>query len=120
MKRFLLWLGVSIAIIAIFSTAIYLFVSELLDTEPVISHDSYVQMQLGGTIPEYNVPDALGEYLGSNGLNMQKVRNTFRMAAVDDRIEGIVVHHRNPNVETGDATFDHSQTGTKHTSGLSG
>ena len=91
MRRFLFWLGISLGIIAIFSVAIYLFISELLDTEPVISRNSYVQMQLGGTIPEYNVPDALEEYLGSNGLNMQKVRNTFRMAAVDDRIEGIVL-----------------------------
>ncbi len=46
--------------------------------------------------------------------------NVVGVKAADDGIEGVVVHHRDPDIETGDVTFDHSQTGAQHTSGLSG
>jgi hypothetical protein len=40
--------------------------------------------------------------------------------ATDEGIEGVVAHHRHPDVEAGDPTLHHHQTGTKHARGLAG
>jgi hypothetical protein len=46
--------------------------------------------------------------------------NILRVKAADQGIEGVIVHHRHPDIETGHLTFDHRQTGAQHTSRLSG
>jgi protease-4 len=91
MRKFLLWFGIGIGIIIIFLAAFYLILSSLLDTEPYVAKNSYLTCGLWGTIPEYTVSDALEEYLSGAVVDMAKLRRSFRMAAVDDRIKGMVL-----------------------------
>lgn len=41
-------------------------------------------------------------------------RGVLWVKTTDESVEGIVAHHQRPDVETGDPTLDHSQTGAKH------
>ncbi len=91
MKRFLKWLAIISAIFFFFIFIAYLFIDALLDTEPYISSHSYLRVNLGGPIPEYETPDALEEYLRGSTLDLRKIRQGFKMAAVDDRINGVVL-----------------------------
>jgi protease-4 len=69
----------------------YLIISSLFDTEPVVSHHSYLQIDLGGAIPEYNAPDALEEYLRGKSLDLNQIRQSLKMAFYDERIQGVVL-----------------------------
>jgi len=91
MKRFLKWLAILSAIFIFFIFIAYLFIDALLDTEPHISSHSYLQINLSGPIPEYETSDILEEYLRGSRLDLRKIRQDFKMAAVDDRINGIVL-----------------------------
>lgn len=41
-------------------------------------------------------------------------RDILWVEAADDGIEGIVVHHLNPDIKAGDTTFHHGKTRTQH------
>jgi protease IV len=90
-RRFLIWSGIIFGIFLIFILAIYLFISALLDTEPYIPESSYLALSISGAIPEYQVPDYLQEQLSGSQMDMKKIRQTLRMAAVDDRIKGVIL-----------------------------
>jgi len=47
-------------------------------------------------------------------------RDVFGMKAADERVEGVVVHHLDPDVEADDATLHHSQTRAEHAHGMAG
>jgi protease-4 len=91
MKRLLKWLAILAAIFIFFIFIAYLFIDALLDTEPYVSQDSFLEISLSGSLPEYEAPDALREYLSGSVLDMKKIRQSFKMATVDDRIKGVVL-----------------------------
>lgn len=90
MKRLLKWVAIIFGVFIILFFVAYLFVSALFDTEPVVSQNSYLQITLGGTIPEYNPPDALEEYFRGKSLDLNQIRQSMQMAMFDDRIKGVV------------------------------
>jgi len=91
MKRLLTWVAIISGILLILFVIAYLFVSALFDTEPVISQNSYLRINLGGSLPEYNPPDAFAEYFRGTPLDMKKIRQSINMAMVDNRIQGILL-----------------------------
>jgi len=90
-RRFLIWSGIIFGVFLVFILAIYLFISALLDTEPYIPESSYLALTISGAVPEYQVPDYLQEQLSGSQMDMKKIRQTLKMAAVDDRIKGVIL-----------------------------
>jgi len=91
MRKFLLWFGVAVAVFIIFVAGIYFVLSALLRDEPYIPRNSYLVCNIWGTLPEYTAIDALEEYLSGTMLDMVKLRKSLKMAAVDERISGVVM-----------------------------
>jgi len=91
MKRLLKWILIIGLIFCFFLFIAYLFVDALLDTEPVIPSNGYVHMYIGGSLPEYRAPNQLQEYLYGVPLDMKKIRQNLKMAAVDNRVRGILL-----------------------------
>lgn len=91
MKRLLKWVAIIFGIFLILIFLAYLFINALLDTEPVVSQNSYLQISLGGGIPEYDPPDVFEEYFRGTSLDMKKIRQSMKMATDDDRIKGVVL-----------------------------
>ena len=92
MRKLFWWIGIIIGIVLIFIIIIYFVFSALLNNEPYIANDSYIEYNLWGSLPEYNASDALEEYFSGSVLDMIKIRRTLKMAAVDDRIQGIILN----------------------------
>ncbi|TFG93980.1 MAG: hypothetical protein E4H13_15495, partial [Calditrichales bacterium] len=59
MKRFLKWIAVILGIFVILFLAAYFLIMALFDTEPYISNNSYLQITLSGSLPEFEPADAL-------------------------------------------------------------
>jgi len=91
MKRFFIWLAVIVGIFFIFILVAYLFISSFFDTEPIVENNSYVLMQVGGGIEEYHPPDPLQEHFRGIAIDLKKIRQSLKMAAVDDRIKGVIL-----------------------------
>ena len=91
MRRFLIWFGIIFGIFVIFIVVAYLFISALFDTEPYIPETSYLALNIVGSIPEYRVPDILEEQISGSQMDLKKIRQTLNMAAVDDRIKGVIL-----------------------------
>jgi protease-4 len=91
MKRLIKWVAIIGGIFIILIFISYLFISALFDTEPVVNQNSYLQISLGGSIPEYDPSDAFEEYIRGTSLDLKKIRQSLKMAEVDDRIKGIVL-----------------------------
>ncbi|NOG45677.1 MAG: signal peptide peptidase SppA [Calditrichaeota bacterium] len=64
----------------------------LSDSEPIIEDNSYLHMSIGGSIPEYVAPSSLEEFTGSSRLDLKKIRDNLEKAAVDDRINGVILN----------------------------
>ena len=47
-------------------------------------------------------------------------RNIVWIEATDDGVEGLVVHHLNPDIKAGDTTFHHGKTRAQHGHGIAG
>ena len=47
-------------------------------------------------------------------------RDILRVEAAYDGIEGIIVHHLNPDIKAGDTTFHHGKTRTQHRHRIAG
>ena len=47
-------------------------------------------------------------------------RDILRVEAAYDGIEGIIVHHLNPDIKAGDTTFHHGKTRAQHGHGIAG
>jgi protease-4 len=70
---------------------VYLFISALFDAEPYIPESSYLALTISGTVPEYQVPDYFQEQFGATRMDMKKIRQTLKLATIDDRIKGVVL-----------------------------
>jgi len=92
MKRLLKWVAIICGVFLIFIFISYLFINSLFDTEPAVSQNSYLQITLGGSLPEYNPSDALSEYIRGSSLDLKKIRQSLKMAEIDDRIKGVVLN----------------------------
>jgi protease-4 len=91
MKRFFIWFAIVFAIIILFLFFVYMFISSLFDTEPIVAKNSYVHIRMGGGISEYHAPDPLQEYFRGSAIDLKKIRQILKMAAVDDRIKGVIL-----------------------------
>jgi protease-4 len=49
-------------------------------------------MSIGGSLPEYVAPSPFEEFTGGSGLDIKKIRDNLEKAAVDDRINGVILH----------------------------
>jgi protease-4 len=91
MKSFIKWVLILSTVLFIFLFAGIFILSALIDTQPKISSNSYLYVPVSGTLPDYIPPDPLENILGKTRLDMKKIRDTIEKAAVDDRINGIVL-----------------------------
>ena len=91
MKTFLqVFLAVFISLGLIF-VGLFLILSSLAQTSVHIPDHALLEMDLQGDVPEYIAPDPIEEALGRTRLDMRKVRDDLEKAAVDDRIEAVVI-----------------------------
>jgi protease-4 len=101
MKSFLKWLAIILTVIFILIFGAVITISSLMDTEPIVDDNSYLHISLSGSLAEYEAPDPVEEMLGQTHLNMKKVRDILEKAAVDERINGIVLNLNNFSVGFG-------------------
>jgi len=95
MRKFITWLIIILGIFMVLLIMAYVFISALFDTEPVVPAHAYLAMPLSGFIQEYKPPDPVGEYLEGSSLDMKKISQSLKYAAVDDRITGIILEIEN-------------------------
>ncbi len=63
-----------------------------MNQKPKIEKHSYLVLDLYGPLPEYDDPDgALGQVLGNQGETLQRVLDNLAKAAVDARIDGVIL-----------------------------
>jgi protease-4 len=91
MKRFIKWISIILGIFIVFILIFYFIISSILDTEPFVYDNSYLYISLAGQIPEYIPYDGFEDLFESSDLDMHSIRKSFKMAAVDDRIIGVVL-----------------------------
>jgi protease-4 len=91
MKRFFIWLGIILATVFIFLLGIFLLFSAMLDSEPVVPSQAYLAIPLSGGMSDYQPPDPLEDYVDGRSADLKRVREALRMAALDDRIYGVVL-----------------------------
>ncbi len=90
-KGFFKWLaGVLAALVLLFIIG-YIVVMILSDSEPAVADNSYLSISLSGAISEYRAPDPLESALGKSELDMKKVRDVLEKAAIDERINGVIL-----------------------------
>ncbi len=90
-KGFFKWLaGVLAALVLLFLIG-YIAVSALSDSEPTVVDNSYLSISLSGAISEYRAPDPLETTLGKSELDMKKIRDVLEKAAIDERINGVIL-----------------------------
>ncbi len=75
----------------VFIFGIYFFISALFDAEPYIPDSGYLAISIVGGLPDYQVPDVWEEQISGTQMDLKKIRQTLKMAAVDDRIKGIIL-----------------------------
>ncbi|MBD3225745.1 MAG: signal peptide peptidase SppA [Caldithrix sp.] len=91
MKTFFKWLAGVFTALILFVLVIFLIIMAIIDTEPEIRDNSYVAIQLSGSLPEYIPPDPLSDALTPPPMDLKKVRDVLEKASVDDRINGVVL-----------------------------
>jgi protease IV len=91
MKSFFKYLLVLLSGFIILFLFLFLVISSLADSEPIVDDNSYLQMNIGGSLPEYIAPDPFEELTGGSRLDLKKIRDNLEKAAVDDRINGIIL-----------------------------
>ena len=91
MNRFFKWIAIILAILFFMMLGIYFFIQAIFDSEPVIMQNSYISMQLYGDIPEFSVPNPIEEHFKGTSMDMKKIHQNFKKAAVDDRIKGVIL-----------------------------
>jgi len=91
MSRLIRWVAIICGAFLILILLLYWSINALFDTEPVVYQNSYLQINLGGTIPEYNPSDPFEEYIRGTSLDLMKIRQCLKMAEVDNRIKGVVL-----------------------------
>jgi len=91
MKTFFKWLAGVFAVFILLIAGIFILISIITDTEPVVNDNSYLHIRLAGTLNEYIPPDPLEEFFGEAQLDLKKVREVLEKAQVDERIVGVVL-----------------------------
>jgi len=75
----------------IFLFGMLFLISLMIDSKPTISANSYIYLPLSGIVSDYTPPDPLENYFGYQNIDQKKIRDIFEKAAVDDRINGIIL-----------------------------
>lgn len=91
MKTFFKWLAVILSVFIVLIIAVVFMLNSLLDTEPTVASNSYLHINISGRLPEYVPPDPLEDFFGRATLDMKKIRDDLEKAAVDDRINGVIL-----------------------------
>jgi len=91
MKTFFKWLAGILVILALIAGGFLLLINSLFKNEVSVYHNSYLDITLSGTLPEYVAPDPLGEALGRTSLDMRQVRENLEKARIDKRINGVLL-----------------------------
>lgn len=91
MKRLIKWISIILVIFLIFIVITYFIISSLLDTEPIVNSNSYLYISLFGEIPEYIPYEGFEGIIESSDLDMHSIRNSLKMAAIDERIKAVVL-----------------------------
>ena len=99
MRKFFMWFAIILGVFIILIAGAVLFLTALFDTEPVIPANGYLSVRLSGSLAEYNPPDAIEEYLEGTSLDLKKVRQSFKYAAGDKRVRGVLLEIE--NLQTG-------------------
>jgi protease-4 len=98
MRKFLTWFFIVLAVFIVIIAIVIIFISSFFNTEPVVPAHGYLAMQMSGDLPEYKPPDAIEEYLQGSYLDLKKIRQSFKYAAVDKRISGVLLEIENVQV----------------------
>ncbi len=92
MKSFLKYLLVLLSGFFILFLSIFLFITALTNTDPVVEDNSYLYLPISGTLPEYIAPNPFAELMGNWTLDLKKIRENLEKAAVDERINGVILN----------------------------
>ena len=91
MKSFLKYLFVLLSGFFILFFVLFMIILAISDTDPIINDNSYLHININGSIPEYIAPNPLVEIYGRVPLDMKKIRDNLEKAAIDERINGVVL-----------------------------
>ena len=94
MKKFIKWFIIIFVVFFALLGAAIVIVFSMLDTEPSVRSNSYVEMTLGGFIHEYRAPEALEEFIERYPMDMNKIRQVLKMASIDRRVKGVILDIR--------------------------
>lgn len=92
MKSFLKYLLVLLSGFIIIIIILLFFILSLAPSEPIIENNSYLSLTLNGSFPEYIAPSELDELTGELRLDLKKVRDNLEKAAIDERINGVILN----------------------------
>ncbi len=91
MKSFLKYLAVLLSAFIILFFLFFLFLAGLTEREVIVEDNSYLHISLSGSLPDYRPDDPFEKLLGRTTLDLKKVRDVLEKAAVDERIEGVII-----------------------------
>ena len=91
MKTFFKWLAAVIAVVIVLVAGFIIIINSLLSSEVTVHDNSYLHMDISGSLPEYVAPDALEEALGQVTMDLRIIRENLEKAAVDERINGVAL-----------------------------
>ncbi len=91
MKTFLqVFLAVFLSLILFFLGTLFVL-SVAFDSSPDIPAHAFLEFNLSGALPDYVAPDPMEEAFGKMPLDMKKFRENLEKAAVDKRIQLVVI-----------------------------
>ncbi len=88
------WQKLALIIVAIFALVAlleYAFFKSFEDTAPPIARNSFLELVLGGEIPERTIEDPFRELLEGKQHSLQDIIQSVRKAKRDDKISGILL-----------------------------
>lgn len=91
MKSFFKYLLVLLSGFFILFLFLFGFILSLSESEPVVEDNSYLEISLGGSLPEYVAPSPFNEITGDVPVDLKMIRENLEKAAVDERINGVIL-----------------------------
>ncbi|HHM02899.1 MAG TPA: signal peptide peptidase SppA [Caldithrix abyssi] len=119
MKSFFKYLLVLVSGFVILFLMLFLVISSLASTEPVVPDEAYLHISLSGALPDFAPSDPLQELTESRPLSLQSLRDVLEKAAVDERIKATVIYFNFPQLgmaqieELRDAIARYRESGKK-------
>ena len=119
MKSFFKYLLVLVSGFVILFLMLFLVISSLASTEPVVPDEAFLNISLSGTLPDFAPSDPLQELTESRPLSLQSLRDVLEKAAVDERIKATVLYFNFPQLgmaqleELRDAIARYRESGKK-------